>query len=592
LFMTALVGVAVCGLSVLHLTSEMYTWIAHAAERGAATAQVVKRDILSRAGASMAALASIPSSYSEREVLWTKAIANDIELPQFLTEILAQSRSVVEISIAGPDNRILASSNPSQAGRPLVRRPSMREFASLGPFERFRALLWQRGEYEDVAILAEQERRTPLFTIQVITPIALLRDYMKPRIQRMVSVSLLALLLATVFAYFAAQIAYRPLTRIGQAIERLASGDDVPQEEMQISSANEYALVQQKLRLLGEQIRGAQAGASDLRGGVQQLLDRLETATLLFDRQGHLTMASPAAERLLARNGGRPARSTFHEFFPTLRDHAWETRARGLMVGSLRVDLDPLPGGGALVRLSDPSGRQLLESQLNMSSRLAAISRLTGRVAHEIKNPLNAIALQLEVLKEIVLDEVPAAKPRLDELLAEIMRLDRVVRTFLDFTRPVELETEPFDLCEVTGSLLSLIEAECESARVQIERAMAQEPVMVRGDASLLRQAILNILRNALESMPEGGFLRVAVDSDDAALLSITDTGVGIAPEDREKIFQLYFTTKEQGTGVGLAMAYRAVQLHGGTVEVDSEPGKGTTMRIRLPLLTAKEVTA
>jgi signal transduction histidine kinase len=212
-------------------------------------------------------------------------------------------------------------------------------------------------------------------------------------------------------------------------------------------------------------------------------------------------------------------------------------------------------------------------------------------VAHEIKNPLNSIALRLELLRSRVLPEVPEAQPELDIIAQEIVRLDRVVRTFLDFTRPVELQAEDLDLAALARRLLDLVRPEADQHNIVIETAGLDQPAPLRGESGLLQQAVLNILRNALEAMPSGGKLAVRLGkSGQNAELEISDTGPGISPEVRDKIFQLYYTTKQNGTGIGLAMTYRAIQLHNGSIEIGGQPGSGAVFRIRLPL--AAEVAA
>jgi hypothetical protein len=171
-------------------------------------------------------------------------------------------------------------------------------------------------------------------------------------------------------------------------------------------------------------------------------------------------------------------------------------------------------------------------------------------------------------------------------LSRQTTRLDRVVRSFLDFTRPVELEMYPFDLAGLVAELASLVrpDAESQSARVVIETSPESAPV--RGDRDLLKQAILNVMINGLQAMPDGGDLALALErSGRDWVLSIRDQGEGIPHELREKIFQLYFTTKGKGSGIGLAMTFRVVQLHGGTIDFVSESGEGTDFRLQIPAL-------
>jgi signal transduction histidine kinase len=170
----------------------------------------------------------------------------------------------------------------------------------------------------------------------------------------------------------------------------------------------------------------------------------------------------------------------------------------------------------------------------------------------------------------------------------EILRLDRVVKTFLDFTRPVELKLRPVLLQQILGEIVSLASPQAAAANIRVvaaPEASSAHGVEVSVDVDLFKQAVLNVVVNAIQAMPEGGELRFeASASQDTAEIRISDTGPGIPPDLKEKIFRLYFTTKTGGSGIGLAMTFRIMQLHDGTIDFSSEPDKGTTFMIRLPL--------
>jgi signal transduction histidine kinase len=245
----------------------------------------------------------------------------------------------------------------------------------------------------------------------------------------------------------------------------------------------------------------------------------------------------------------------------------------------LRTNLE-----GALEKL-DAGTRRHIEGQIALARRLTAINSLTGRVAHEIKNPLNSIALRLEMLRSQAAGEASGTESEIAILSEEVTRLDRVVRTFLDFNRPVEMVPQDVDLTEVVAEIVHLLEPEAERGAIRIRYARPSTAVVVNGDSGLLRQAVMNVAVNAIEAMAGGGSLTFEIaPSPETCTLAIADTGPGIPPESREKIFQLYYTTKPHGSGIGLAMTFRAVQLHGGTIEIASEVGRGTTFRLILPL--------
>ena len=180
--------------------------------------------------------------------------------------------------------------------------------------------------------------------------------------------------------------------------------------------------------------------------------------------------------------------------------------------------------------------------------------------------------MHLELLKNKLSGEHAPATRHLEVIDAEIHRLDRVVQTLVDFSRPVELKLQEQDLRKVIGDVLALADEELSMRNVRLEGRLPGHPLMVNVDADLLKQAAINVILNGGQAMPNGGALRVTLEEDrKMAVLRIADEGTGIPPEIREKIFDLYFTTKSGGSGIGLAMTYRILQLHHGSVDVQSQ---------------------
>jgi len=193
--------------------------------------------------------------------------------------------------------------------------------------------------------------------------------------------------------------------------------------------------------------------------------------------------------------------------------------------------------------------------------------------------------VHLELLKNKLGAENAPATRHLEVIDAEIHRLDRVVQTLVDFSRPVELQLREQDLRQVIGEVLALASEELSTRNVQLESSLPPAPLMANVDADLLKQAFLNVIQNGAQAMPDGGRLQVVLEEDrKSAVLRIADEGTGIPADIREKIFDLYFTTKSGGSGIGLAMTYRILQLHHGNVEVQSRPERGTEFLLRIPL--------
>jgi signal transduction histidine kinase len=201
--------------------------------------------------------------------------------------------------------------------------------------------------------------------------------------------------------------------------------------------------------------------------------------------------------------------------------------------------------------------------------------------------------VHLELLKNKLGENSEPAARHLEIIETEIHRLDRVVQTLVDFSRPVELQLKEQDLRGVLQDVLSLSRDEMTLRGVHLEGVLPENSLPVLVDADLLKQAILNVLQNGAQSMAEGGRLEARLEEETgergarSALLRIRDEGAGIPEAIREKIFDLYFTTKSEGSGIGLAMTYRILQLHHGSVEVESKEGHGAEFQLRIPLLTA-----
>jgi signal transduction histidine kinase len=259
------------------------------------------------------------------------------------------------------------------------------------------------------------------------------------------------------------------------------------------------------------------------------------------------------------------------------------------------------PGGldrdmGTLLTLRDTGSALELEQELEVSRRLAAIGRLTANVGHEVKNPINAMVVHLELLRGKLTGgafDRNGAQRHVEILADEMHRLDRVVQTLADFSRPMDLELREHDLRRVVDQTLDLAGAELKEHGVEIQSEEPPQPIPVRVDDELIRQAFLNLLLNAMQAMPSGGVVRVSVRREQrSAIVEIADTGVGISSALLPRIFDLYFTTKPKGSGIGLAMTYRILQLHGGAMDVRSDadpasPTRGTTFTLHIPISNA-----
>ncbi len=536
-----------------------------------------------------------------------EAVRKDDTLGRLLRDLLATSRAVVAIAITTPDGRVLAASDPALVDKALPPAPPLAEWQKQGIWLRLWEIFRKSRNYEVDIALAPAATDAAWLRIRVLVSSVLLRAAVTPLIRELGVALCVSLLAALVAAFAAVRFAMRPLNAIAVAIDRITKGEAAEPAER---APAEVAAVQSRLDVLGQQFRGAREEAQQARSRVEALLERLEEAILLFDGENRLIIANRAAEDFLKLSRWQMIGRSMEELLPPstslgavahsavglrkpLHQHLVTIDREGAPPLNLLMDVDLLESFGtrdrrvALITLRDAETRRQIGAQLDVAARLAAIGRITGGVAHEIKNPLNAIALHLEVMRAKMQTGDADVTAEMDVISREIARLDRVVKTFLDFTRPVELRLTDFDLHQIAAEAAALVEPQARSQSVSVHISGAGHKVMVRGDRDLIKQATLNLVVNAVEAMKGGGTLRLWVRAEGPwAELIVADTGPGIPPEAGEKIFNLYYSTKAKGSGIGLAVAFRVAHLHGGSIDFTSEPGKGAAFRLRFPALT------
>lgn len=233
--------------------------------------------------------------------------------------------------------------------------------------------------------------------------------------------------------------------------------------------------------------------------------------------------------------------------------------------------------------------RRELELRLHRAEQSAIVGRLAAGIAHEIKNPLNYISLTIDYLRSKFAPTDETAKEKfvdkMDGIKDEIKRLDRLIRNFLSYGRPLNLNPKPINLRELIGSILTLTTEQAEQQSIKMSLDENIELPMIEADVERLKSCFSNLILNAQQAMPSGGELRVDFKSCRGGIeVTIKDTGTGIELENLEKIFEPYFSTKETGTGLGLALVKRIVEGHGGKLDVESVLGQGTTFIVWLPL--------
>lgn len=532
---------------------------------------------------------------------WLDALSRDVPVRGMLARALNNWRLISAVYLTDGDGRILASTNADAVGKMAKPLAPIAEWDKSTVFANAQNVLTGQQDIERLEPLAILGEKKPFIVTHVVISRPVLRESFYEPLHRLAWIFGFSLVVSVLLSILLPNLVLDPLERLSARLDLMATGKLPDSSAKPQREAKEFAAVYSKLDVLGQQYQGARENADALRTNVEHLLERLEQAILLVDPNSRLIMAGRNAGNLLGVPLEALRNQSLFDLVPRDSDmglilhHAMEARETvteevvtvdtptGKRI--LSIACEPLlrpPDNrwmGTLVTLHDAEWRGQIKAELGLAERLTALSRLTRGVAHEIKNPLNAITLHLEILRTRLEEEAP----ELDVVRREISRLDRVVKTFLDFNRPIEPQMRWIDLSEVARDLSRLIAPQAAARKIQVELS-APDPAPLTGDRDLLQQAALNVITNAIDAMPAGGLLRIATRRlGGKCELIVSDTGIGIADGVRDQIFNLYFTTKPQGSGIGLAMAFRFVQLHDGKLEFFTESERGTTFRFVFP---------
>ncbi|MBB5328138.1 sensor histidine kinase [Tunturiibacter gelidoferens] len=539
-------------------------------------------------------------------------------LADVMNAIVRYSPTVQDVSVTDAHGMTLLSTDPDAVDQPAVFRFSL-ESVQNGPLQRQMRVLFGKPRVLDVSQSLERNG-FPFLVVHMGVRSTFLRNSYEPWLLDALIFAALAALAAMLSAGLLANVALRPLEAISARLEMLSrAAGAIPERlaESRGTRTDEVVRVTRTLDRLGEQMRTQEAGYTALQANLNQMLDTLRDGVLLFTADRRAVMVSDAVAYFL----GAPLNEDHEKlvgmrleeiFAPdsVLGEAVLEAFEGGQVSAQVitledgrqvqfsldRID-DGLSGAGnvtTLLTLRDMESVAQLGQEIEVARRLAAIGRLTAGVGHEVKNPINAMVLHLELLRGKLapggVEALGGAQRHVEILAGEMQRLDRVVQTLADFSRPMELHLREHDLRQVVGIVMELTAAEMQENQVVVVVNAPKEPLMVRVDAQLMQQALLNLLLNGMQAMPDGGAMVVRLRRDHQfAVVEVIDEGVGIPPELLPRIFELYFTTKPKGSGIGLAMTYRILQLHGGAMEVRSnaDPNsveRGTTFTFRLPI--------
>jgi signal transduction histidine kinase len=509
---------------------------------------------------------------------------------------------IYDAAVVDANGRALLHTNPQLVGKQVAARPDFYSVTN-ARFRRQLRLVYSPASVYDVSFPL-QLNGAPFGTIRIGVSTVFLRSEITPRLMHAVYFSVASIFISLLLAAAVSNLALGPLKEISRNLDSVTLGADEGLSGKE-SEHDEYGLVSLKIANLGRQMRDSREIFSALKDNVDQLMSKLQDGLMLFTRDSRVVLVSAPVERFLGRPRsellGRTASELFSRDLPlgTLVLDAFERRRafsqREFVAAAgrhVQVSLDFVQEKnnqiGALLIMRDAESVRRIGDEIEMSRRLSASGRVTGGVAHEVKNPINAIVLHLQLLQNKLAQLDPDTRRHMDIIGSEIHRLDRVVQTLVDFMRARELHLVEVDFRSLLDDVMLLAGPEAEQQGVNISRDISSEPLPVKADLDFMKQALLNVVLNGVQAMPTGGQLTISAYRDeDSAVAEIRDRGMGIARDVQDKIFELYFTTKKDGNGIGLAQTYQILQWHYGSVQFESREGEGTTFRFRLPLATS-----
>jgi signal transduction histidine kinase len=521
------------------------------------------------------------------------------------------SPQVTDAAVVAPDGRIVAHLDRDRIGMQQPPAARLDELVSRSGYEQLRRIFGEDGRtYEVIGPLRLGEQDFGTINIGVST--LLIRKDLEDRFQPVLVTALWALVAAIAGALGLAQWLLRPIHVLRSGLRQLERGEPAAIELPQ----DEFGDLGREIKAVSDKLLAERAAPEGPEAGLDSIVEHLADAVGIFGPGGELLFANPTLRALLRASEPsepfadivdrtRGSRASADPVTLTLASGDGDGHAREWRVTAHPVEDHDRRLVGIMVVARDLAALGEVESTLRYSRKLAALGRLTAGVAHEVKNPLNAMTIHLELLKGklaqrarvgVGADEpLPAmadqsgALEHVSVISSEIRRLDQVVQGFLKFMRPEDLKLQPVNVGELLQDIARVVEPDAACSNIRLVCDCPTDLPPVHGDPEPLRQALFNLALNACQSMPNGGTLRLSAQpaSGRRVALTIEDTGVGIPPMNLPRIFNLYFTTKAGGSGIGLSMVFRTIQLHDGEVEVQSTPGTGTTFRILLPQATA-----
>jgi signal transduction histidine kinase len=526
-------------------------------------------------------------------------------LEQLVDDVSEHSDVVESIAVVDETGKVVAS-DTLEIGRQLAvpevvfRREGEVEFANS------KVLFQQGGQYHLFVPLLDQARLLGYVRLSINSqPLAKLyygarREFALAALVGVLGVAGLGVLLHV-------QLSRRG-TALTQALERAIGGEPVSLPE----GRDEFAQAVAVARKVGTQLNEAREQTSQATRRLGALAKVMDVGVVLLRADRSLDFANGPARELLGYGARGELEQHWDEITAFLENplqRAAQNAASGApstyveidlprngMTSRLRLEVNELSDEGSEGFLVVVKSREMidaLENELGLAIQMRGLTRFYMGVVHDLKTPLQAMVMNLELLKETLAANAASTDERtrqrqdryMNVLRDEVSRLDRQLRALLVHTAPTSESQQVIDVCDLVRELVMLVSPQAKQQRVAVETSLPEGPVPFTGHRDRLKQALLNIAMNALEAMPSGGHLAINLENSDGQIrIALRDSGPGISPELQSQIYKMHFTTKSGGTGIGLYVARSVVESHGGDIQVETAAGGGTCFQICLPV--------
>ena len=597
LVITLMVTVMVSAFSYLYISQILRLRIANAYE----TATSLTHQLAYAAGNAVPDFSSTSIDTNDPVALrraLTDFVQTDVDLNNLLQSDPGDWRYIYDVAIVDTSGKALLHTNAAMVGKVVSLRRDFQQVVTARFREQIR-LVFSPAEVYDVTYPLVLNG-APFGTIRIGVQTIFLKSEVQARLMRALYISVTLIFVSLFLAAGISNVALGPLKEINRNLDSVTAGE-AESLYTQEAEHDEYGLVTLKIANLGRQIRDSREIFSALKDNVDQLMAKLQDGLMLFDRDSRVVLVSAPVEDFLGRPRGELLGRTVQNLFDrdsllgaALLDSFERKRPisqrefEAALGHRVQVSLDFVQEKtsqiGALLIMRDTESVRRIGDEIEMSRRLSASGRLTRGVAHEVKNPINAIVLHLQLLQNKLAQQEPDTRRHVDIIDSEIRRLDRVIQTLVDFTRPRDLHLEEIDFRRLLDDVEQLAAPDAEQHGVILERHMPESRLPVKVDVDLMKQAFLNVVINGVQAMPGGGVLTISARREnDIIVAEVQDQGTGIPKELHDKVFELYFTTKKEGSGIGLAQTYQILQWHYGSVDFESAETTGTIFRFQIP---------